>query len=110
MPPVTADDDSSKLIAYLIIIPIAILFAGTGVAISCSEKWNKSDNKLKRFLKQRKSSKKDVSASTIKTEDTTKSETGCCEPVSSQASSDTIVTTDSQTLVSDETRTEQSNT
>ena len=99
MPLVTADDNSSKLIACLIIVPIVILFAGIGVAVSCSEKWNKSDNKLKRFLRRRESSKKKISESTIETEDTTKSETGCCEPVSSQVSSDTIVATDSRTLV-----------
>ncbi|KAF7509959.1 hypothetical protein GJ744_007273 [Endocarpon pusillum] len=109
MPPVTADDDSSKLIAYLIIVPVAILFAGIGVAISCSEKWNKSDNRLKRFLERRKSGK-NLSASTTKTEDTTISETACCEPASSQGSSNTIVITDSQTLGSDETRVEQVNT
>lgn len=109
MPPVTADDNSSKLIAYLIIVPIAILFAGIGVAISCSEKWNKSDNRLKRFLKRRKSGK-NLSASTTKTEDTTISETGCCEPASSPGSSNTIVITDSQTLGSDETPAEQVNT
>jgi GRB2-binding adapter (GAPT) len=93
MPPVTADDDSSKLIAYLIIVPFAILFAGLGLAISCSEKWNKSDNRLKRFLQRRKSNKKRSLTSVIKTEDTTKSEAGC-DPVPSQGSSNTITVTD----------------
>jgi hypothetical protein len=94
MPPVTADDGSSKLIAYLIIVPFAILFAGLGLAISCSEKWNKSDNRLKRFLRQRKSNNKRTLISVIQTEDTTKSEAGC-HPVRSQASSNTIAVTNS---------------
>jgi hypothetical protein len=93
MPPVTADDDSSKLIAYLIIVPFAILFAGIGLAISCSEKWNKRDNRLKRYLRRRKSNKKRTLTSIVKTEDTTKSEAGC-EPLPSQGSSNTIAVTD----------------
>jgi hypothetical protein len=94
MPPVTADDNSSPVIAYLIIIPVAILFAGTGIAITCSEKWNKHDNRLKRFLRRRKTNKKRPPPSAIKSEDTTKTEEDCCEPVSSQGSENTIVVPD----------------
>jgi hypothetical protein len=80
MPPLTADDTSSPLIAYLIIIPIAILFAGIGISLSCSEKWNKSNSKVKRFLQRKKNIRTKPSRSTIKTEDTTKSEEDYCEP------------------------------
>jgi GRB2-binding adapter (GAPT) len=100
MPPVTAEDNSSSVIAYLIVIPIAILFAGTAVAITCSEKWNKSDNRIKRFLRRRKSQKKSpkkrASISTIKTEDTAESEVGRSEPTSSQGSENTIAVTEPQ--------------
>jgi hypothetical protein len=96
MPPVTADDSSSPVIAYLIIVPIAIVLVGTVVAICCSEKWNKNDNRLKRFLRRRKGNKKRFLVSTIKTEDTTTSEGVCCGPTSAQGSDYTIAVTDPQ--------------
>lgn len=96
MPPITTDDTSSSTIACLLIIPFAILFAGTAVAITCSEKWNKSDNKLKRFLTRKKSNKKRVSTSTIKTEETHKSEGACRGLVSSESSDKTIAVRDPQ--------------
>lgn len=84
MPPITTEGpnptpliaespSSTPLIASLIIVPLTIVFAGTAVAICCSEKWNKSDNRLKRLLRQRRAAKRS-STQEQNTEDSTKSE------------------------------------
>jgi hypothetical protein len=54
MPVVEASTASSKTIAALFAIPIVILFLCIWLAVSCSERWNKSDNRVKRYLERKK--------------------------------------------------------
>jgi hypothetical protein len=93
MLPITADDSSSSVLAYLIFIPIVILFAAIGVAVTCSEKWNKSDHRLKRFcgrLKHKNSGKVKASRSPGPTEESDKSEASCIETDTCRDSENTI--------------------
>jgi hypothetical protein len=54
MPVVEASAASSKTIAALFAIPVVILFLSIWLAVSCSERWNKSENKFKKYLEQKK--------------------------------------------------------
>jgi hypothetical protein len=52
MPVVEASGDSSKTIAALFAIPVLILFLSVWLAVTCSERWNQSDNRVKRYLER----------------------------------------------------------
>ena len=54
MPSVEAPGDSSPTIAALFAILFFILFLSIWLAVACSEKWSKSDNRVKRVLERRK--------------------------------------------------------
>jgi hypothetical protein len=66
MPPVATPDESIPTIAALFAIPVFILFAGVWLAVSCSERWNKSNSRIKRHRERRKENRKTAS-STSKT-------------------------------------------
>lgn len=53
MPVVEASEASSKTIAALFAIPVLILFLSLWLAVTCSERWNKSDNRVKRYLERK---------------------------------------------------------
>jgi hypothetical protein len=54
MPTVETAKASSPIIAALLAIPFAILFLSVWLAVCCSERWDKSDNKFKRYLERKK--------------------------------------------------------
>jgi hypothetical protein len=54
MPVVEASAASSKTIAALFSIPVVILFLSIWVAVSCSERWNRSDHRFKKYLERKK--------------------------------------------------------
>jgi hypothetical protein len=54
MPVVETSAASSKTIAALFSIPVVILFLSIWLAVSCSERWNKSDNRVKKYLERKK--------------------------------------------------------
>lgn len=85
MPLITSPDDSTPIIASLIIVPIAILIAGTGIAIGCSERWSLSNNRFKRCL-QRKENSEPGSSSTNKIEDIAISQPGYTTPAAFETS------------------------
>jgi hypothetical protein len=51
--PVEASGASSKTIAALFAIPVVILFLSIWLAVTCSECWNKSDNRVKKYLEHK---------------------------------------------------------
>jgi hypothetical protein len=54
MPTIETARASSPIIAALLAIPFAILFLSIWLAVCCSERWNKSDNRFKRYLERKK--------------------------------------------------------
>jgi hypothetical protein len=54
MPTVETTRAFSPIIAALLAIPFAILFLSVWLAVCCSERWDKSDNRFKRYLERKK--------------------------------------------------------
>jgi hypothetical protein len=52
--PTVETSGASSTIAALLAIPFAILFLSIWLAVWCSERWDKSDNRFKRYLERKK--------------------------------------------------------